>query len=71
MKKTKKEEFAVVTSKEEAKVFDVPEEGAPIVCELSSGKKVKIISKPNKKFYGVGISNSVIGFIKRDDVKTE
>lgn len=69
-KKNKKEEFAVVI-KEEADVTDNPVEGSPIVCLLSKKQRVKIISKPNKKFYGVGISNSVVGFVRKDDVKTE
>lgn len=69
-KRTKKEDYAVII-KEEAKVVDNPEEGSPVVCLLSRGNRVKIISKPNKKFYGVGISNSVVGFINREDVTTE
>ena len=70
-KKTKKEEYAVVVSEKDAKVLDNPTEGSPIICEVRKGRRVKILSKPNKKFYGVGISNSVVGFIHRDDVKTE
>ena len=70
-KKTKKEEYAVVISEEDAKVLDNPVDGSPIICELAKGRKIKIISKPNKKFYGIGISNSVVGFIRREDVKTE
>lgn len=68
-KKTKKATYAVVI-KEEAKVVDNPVEKSPVVCLLSKGQKVKILSRP-KKFYGVGISNSVVGFIKREDVTTE
>ena len=71
VKKTKKKEFAIVISKKDVKVIDNPVAGSPVVCELSKGTKVKIISKPNKQFYGVGISNSVVGFISRNDVKTE
>lgn len=71
IKRSKKEDFAVVISEKDARVLDNPVEDSPVVCELSKGKRVRIISKPNKKFYGVSISNSVVGFIRRDDVKTE
>lgn len=71
IKRSKKEDFAVVISEEDARVLDNPVEDSPVICELPKGKRVRIISKPNKSFYGVGISNSVVGFIRRDDVKTE
>ena len=68
-KKTKKVEWGVVISEKDAKVFDNPEEGSPLVCVLPVRQKVKIISKPNKKFYGVGVSPSVVGFVQRTDIK--
>lgn len=76
MTKKNKEEYVVVLAKtfpklKDAKVLDNPVDDAPVVCEIAPGKRLQIISKPNKKFYGVGISNSVVGFIRRDDVKTE
>ena len=71
VRKIKKEKFAIVISEKDAKVLDNPMVGSPVVCELSKGTKVKIISKPNKQFYGIGISNSVVGFVARKDVKTE
>ena len=70
-KKTKKEEWGIVISEEDAKVFDNPEEGSPVVCELTKGQKVKIISKPNKKFYGIGVSPSIVGFIHKADIKVD
>lgn len=68
-KKTKKDEWGVVISKKDVKVLDNPVEGSPLVCVLPVGQKVKIISKPNKKFYGVGVSPSVVGFVQRTDIK--
>lgn len=70
-KKTKKEEWGIVISEGDAKVFDNPEEGSPVVCELAKGQKVKIISKPNKKFYGIGVSPSIVGFIHKADIKVD
>ena len=68
-KKTKKEEWGIVISKKDARVIDNPEEGAPLVCQLPTGAKIKILSKPNKKFYGIGVSPSVVGFVHRTDIK--
>lgn len=76
MIKKNKEEYVIVLAKKlpkpkDAKVLDNPVDDAPVVCEIAPGKRLQVISKPNKNFYGVGISNSVVGFIRRDDVKTE
>lgn len=68
-KKTKKEEWGTVISKGESKVYDNPVDSAPMVCVLVPGQKIKILSKPNKKFYGIGVSPSVVGFVHRTDIK--
>lgn len=70
-KKTKKIERGVIANCEEARVVDVPEDTAPIVCQLSAGTKVKIISKPNKRYYGIGVSPSVIGFVNKEFVEVK
>lgn len=68
--KKQKSSYGIINRKE-VNVVDNPRKGSPLVCQLKMGDKVKIISKPNKYYYGVGISNSVVGFVSRDYVETE
>ena len=67
----KKVKFGRIVDCEEANVLDAPEEGSPIVCQAKAGTKVVILSKPNRKFIGIGVSHSVLGFVKKEYVKTE
>ena len=68
-RKTKSGYGVIVNSDKEVKVLDAPELGAPLVCQIPVGTKVKIVSTPNKSFYGIGVSQSVIGFIPKDNIK--
>ena len=70
MVKKNKTSYAVVVNTELANVLDFPEDKAPIVCQLSPGEKVEIISK-NKKYYKVQVSPSVTGYLDKDFVKVE
>lgn len=70
-KKQKKIEHGVIVDCKEADALDLPEDGAPIVCQLSAGRRVLILSKPNKRYYGIGISPSVVGFVRKEFVKAE
>ena len=69
--KKKKSNFGVVIGEEEIDVLDNPEEGAPKACQISPGRKVKILSEPNKKYYGIGITKSVVGFVLKKNIKVE
>ena len=69
--KRKKSNWGTIVNCEEADVLDSPEVGAPLVCQLRAGKRIKIISKPNKNYIGIGITNSVVGFVKKDYIETE
>lgn len=68
---TKKIKFGRIVDCEEAKVLDSPEIGSPIVCQIKAGTRIVILSKPNKKFVGVGVSHSVLGFVEKEFVKAE
>ena len=69
--KRKKSNWGTIVNCEEVDVLDSPEIGSPLVCQLRAGKRIKIISKPNKNYYGVGITNSVVGFVEKDYVEAE
>ncbi len=69
--KKKKNSYGIIINCDEASVLDTPEDGSPLVCQLKAGDKVQILSKPNKNFFGVGISNSVIGFVSKKHIKAE
>ena len=68
---TKKIKFGRIVDCEEAKVLDSPEVGSPVVCQIKAGTRVVVLSKPNKKFVGVGVSHSVLGFVAKEFVKAE
>lgn len=67
----KKIDYGKIVNCKEADVIDNPKKDSPLVCQVKAGNMVKIISKPNKYYYGVGISNTVVGFILREYVKVE
>lgn len=69
--KRKKSNWGTIVNCEEVDVLDSPEIGSPLVCQLRAGKRIKIISKPSKNYYGVGITNSVVGFVEKDYVEAE
>ena len=69
--KRKKSNWGTIVNCEEVDVLDSPDIGSPLVCQLRAGKRIKIISKPNKNYYGVGITNSVVGFVEKDYVEAE
>lgn len=69
--KKDKDQYGRIVNCPEAKVLDTPEVGSPLICQLSAGKRVKIISKPNKTFVGIQVSPSVYGFVKKDFIKAE
>ena len=69
--KKKKIDYGIIVDCKEANVLDTPEKGSPLVCQLKAGDKIKIVSKPNKYYYGVSVSNSVTGFVSREFVKVE
>lgn len=68
---TKKIKFGVIVDCEEANVLDSPEAGSPIVCQIKAGTRVVVLSKPNKKFVGIGVSHSVLGFVAKEFIKAE
>lgn len=68
-KKTNKTEYGVIVNCEFADVLDTPEQGAPLICQLNAGRRVKKVSKPNKRFVGVEVTNSVIGFVDKEFIK--
>lgn len=55
----------------EVNILDSPKIGAPVVCQVSNGKKFKVVSTPNKIFIEVRISNSVTGFIEKKYFKVK
>ena len=67
----KKVKFGRIVDCEETKVVDSPEEGSPTVCQIKAGTRVVILSKPNKRYIGIGVSHSVLGFVKKEYVKAE
>lgn len=67
----KKSNYGRIANCKEVRVLDTPENGAPLVCQIRAGKRVKVISKPNKNFIGIGITNSVVGFIPKDNIEME
>lgn len=69
--KKDKDQYGRIVNRTEVKVLDTPEDGAPFICQLSAGKRVKIVSKPNKNFVGIQISPSVYGFVKKEFIKAE
>lgn len=68
-KKTSK--FGTIVGDKDVDVLDNPAVGSPKICQLRPGRVVQVISKPNKKFIGIGITNSIIGFIPKDNLKVE
>lgn len=69
--KKDKDQYGRIVNCSEVRVLDTPEVGAPYICQLSAGKRVKIVSKPNKTFVGIQVSPSVYGFVKKDFIKAE
>lgn len=69
----KKKNSGYIVSKDgrDVKILDNPEINAGLVCEIPDGIKVKIVSKPNKQFYGIGVSESVVGFVQKEFLKVE
>lgn len=67
----KKSDYGRIVNCKEANVLDNPEDGAPLVCQLKAGDVVKILSKPNRNYYSIGVSNSVIGFVSKDCIEAE
>ena len=69
IKKTSK--FGTIVGDKDIDVLDNPTVGSPTIWQLRPGRVVQVISKPNKKFIGIGITNSIIGFIPKDNLKVE
>lgn len=71
IRKKKDDKYGRIVNCSEANVVDTPEIGSPIVCQLSAGKRVKIVSKPNKNYVGVQVSPAVYGFVIKEFIKAE
>ena len=72
IKKAKeKDKYGRIVNCEEADVLDTPEHGAPKVGQLLAGRRVTIVSKPNKNFVGIQVSPAVFGFVLKEFVKAE
>ena len=71
MIKKSNDEYGIIVNCVEANVLDSPEKGSPIVCQLSAGKKVKIVAKPNRYYVTVQVSPAVIGFVSKEFIKAE
>lgn len=67
----KNSEWGIIVNCEEARIYDSPDKSAPLVCQLRAGKRVKILSRPNRDFVGIGVTNSVVGFVLKDYIKAE
>lgn len=54
-----------ITNCAEVKVYDRAEAGSPVICQITSGKVVEVVSKP-KGFYEVKVPGfGFTGFILR------
>ena len=68
---TKKIKYGRIANCEEAKILDAPEDGAPIICQAKAGTRIVILSKPNRKYLGIGVSHAVLGFVEKEFVEAE
>lgn len=69
--KKKTSDFGTIVGENDADVFDNPTVDSPKVCQIKPGRVVRILSKPNKKFVGIGITNTVLGFVQKENIKVE
>lgn len=67
--KKKLSDYGVIVGNEEVDVLDNPEDGAPKVCQLHPGRTVRLLSKPNKKYLGIGVTKAVMGFVLKENVE--
>lgn len=69
----KKSNIGIIVSKDgaDADVFDNPGEGSPKLCQIKPGRKVKVLSRPNKDFVGIEVTHAVVGFVLKKNIKVE
>ena len=69
---SKKSKGGIIYNCESAKVYQDPEEGSPLVCNLLCGTHIEVNSaKGGKQFYGVDVIENVSGFVKKDYIRLD
>ena len=71
VKKIKEGMIGVIYDCAEIDVLDLPEDHAPVICQLGSGEKKVVVSVPNKDWVEIRVSNSVTGFIPKKNFKVK
>ena len=52
-------------------VYDNPDLGSPKFCQIKPGRRVKVLSHPNKDFVGIEVTHAVVGFVLKKNIKME